>query len=133
MILAAADYPFMNIVWSMLIFMLFFLWIWIAITCFTDIFRRRDIGGFAKTMWILFIIFLPYLGIFVYLIASHDGMAERNAKGMAAQQAAFDEHVRAAAGTGGAASEIAAAKALLDAGTINQADFDALKTKALAG
>ena len=128
----AADYPFMDILWSMLIFMLFVMWIWIAIMCFADIFRRHDIGGFAKAMWIIFIIFIPYLGILVYLIASHDGIAERSAKGAAAQQAAFDQQVREAAGTGGPANEIATAQKLLDAGTITQAEFDTVKAKALS-
>ena len=133
MILAASDYPFMDILWSMLIFMGFIMWFWVAIMCFSDIFRRKDVGGFAKAMWIIFIIFIPLLGVLVYLIAYHDGIAERNAKGAQAAQAAFDQQVRDAAGTGGAAGEIEAAKKLLDAGTITQADFDALKSKALAG
>lgn len=131
MILASADYPFMNILWSMLIFTLFFMWIWVAIMCFADIFRRRDIGGVAKAMWIIFIIVLPYLGVLVYLIANNNGLTERSAKDVAAQQAAFDQHVREVSGSAGPASEIASAKALLDAGTITQADFDALKAKAL--
>lgn len=129
----ATDYPFMGIFWSMLIFMAFFMWIWIAIAIFSDIFRRHDIGGFAKAMWIIFIIFIPLLGALVYLIAYHDGIAERNQKGQEAAQAAFDQQVRQAAGTGGAASEIATAQKLLDAGTITQEDFDQIKAKALAG
>ena len=75
----AADYPFLDVLWSILIFMAFILWIWLAITCFMDIFRRRDTGGFAKALWIIFIIVLPYLGVLVYLIANHTGMAERQA------------------------------------------------------
>ena len=84
----ATDYPFMGILWSMLIFMAFIMWIWIAIAIFSDIFRRHDIGGFAKAMWIIFIIFIPLLGALVYLIAYHDGIAERNAEGQEAAQAA---------------------------------------------
>ena len=84
----ATDYPFMGIFWSMLIFMAFMMWIWIAIAIFSDIFRRHDIGGFAKALWIIFIIFIPLLGALVYLIAYHDGIAERNQKGQEAAQAA---------------------------------------------
>ena len=128
----AADYPFLNILWSMLIFMGFIMWIWIAIMCFMDIFRRHDIGGFAKAIWIVFIIFIPLLGVLFYLIAYHNGIAERNAKGQEAAQAAFDQQVREAAGKSGPASEIDTAQKLLDAGTITQEDFDKIKAKALA-
>ena len=129
----AADYPFLNILWSMLIFVGFIMWIWLAIMVFMDIFRRRDIGGFAKAIWIIFIIFIPLLGVLVYLIAYHNGIADRNVKGMEAQQAAFDQQVREAAGKSGPASEIDTAQKLLDAGTITQDEFDAMKAKALAG
>ena len=128
----AADYPFLNILWSMLIFMGFIMWIWIAIMCFMDIFRRRDMGGFAKAIWIIFIIFIPLLGVLFYLIAYHNGIAERNEKGQEAAQAAFDQQVREAAGKAGPASEIETAQKLLDAGTITQEDFDKIKAKALA-
>ena len=127
----AADYPFLNILWSMLIFVGFIMWIWLAIACFADIFRRRDMGGFAKAIWIIFIIFIPLFGVLVYLIAYHNGIADRNVKGMQAQQAAFDQQVREAAGKGGPASEISTAQSLLDAGTISQSEFDAIKAKAL--
>ena len=92
----AADYPFLDVLWSILIFMAFILWIWLAITCFMDIFRRRDTGGFAKALWIIFIIVLPYLGVLVYLIANHTGMAERQAQDVHEAQQAFDERVREA-------------------------------------
>ena len=129
----AADYPFLNILWDMLIFTGLIMWIWIAIACFSDIFRRRDMGGFAKAIWIIFIIFIPLFGVLVYLIAYHQGIADRNAKGAQAAQAAFDQQVKEAAGKGGPASEIATAQSLLDAGTITQSEFDAVKAKALAG
>jgi hypothetical protein len=127
----AADYPFIDILWSMLIFMGFIMWIWIAIMCFADIFRRSDTGGFAKALWIIFIIFLPLLGVLMYLIANHNGIAERNVRGAEAAQAAFDQQVREAAGKGGPAGEIETAQKLLAAGTITQAEFDAIKTRAL--
>ena len=129
----AADYPFLNILWSMLIFVGFIMWIWLAIMVFMDIFRRRDIGGFAKAIWIIFIIFIPLLGVLVYLIAYHQGIADRNVKGAEAAQAAFDQQVKEAAGMGGPAGEIETAQKLLDAGTISQSEFDHIKSKALAG
>ena len=129
----AADYPFLNILWSMLIFVGFIMWIWLAIMVFMDIFRRRDIGGFAKAIWIIFIIFIPLLGVLFYLIAYHNGIAERNEKGQEAAQAAFDQQVKEAAGKGGPAGEIETAQKLLDAGTISQSEFDHIKSKALAG
>jgi hypothetical protein len=128
----AADYPFLDVLWSILIFMAFILWIWLAITCFMDIFRRRDTGGFAKALWIIFIIVLPYLGVLVYLIANHVGMAERQAKDVEEAQQAFDERVREAAASGGPASEIEKARGLLESGAINQEEFDRLKAKALS-
>ena len=126
----AADYPFLDILWTMFIFFLFVIWIWILITVFSDIFRRKDIGGGTKALWIIFVIVLPYLGVLVYLIANHDGMADRNIAQMQKQQAATDDYIRSVAG--GTAAEIEKAKSLLDSGAITQAEFDALKQKALA-
>ena len=127
--LIAADYPFLDVFWTMILFFAWFAWIWIAITCFSDIFRRHDIGGWGKALWVVFIILVPFLGVLVYLIAQHDGMRDRAAEQAKAQKAAFDDYVRDAAG--GPATEIAKAKELLDSGAITQADFDAIKAKAL--
>ena len=126
----AADYPFLDVFWTMILFFAWFAWIWIAITCFMDIFRRDDIGGWGKAAWVVFIILIPFLGVLVYLIAQHDGMRDRSIAQAKAQKAAFDDYVRDAAG--GPATEIAKAKELLDSGAITQADFDAIKAKALA-
>ena len=126
----AADYPFLEVLGSMFFFFLFVIWIWILITVFADIFRRKDIGGGSKTLWIIFVILLPYLGVFIYLIANHDGMADRNIAQMQKHQAAQDQYIRNVAG--GAAGEIEKAKGLLDSGAITQAEFDAIKQKALA-
>ncbi len=128
--LAAADLPFLEVLGTMILFFAWLAWIWIAITCFMDIFRRHDIGGGSKALWVVFIIVLPFLGVLVYLIAQHDGMRERAIAQAQAQQAAFDDYVRDAAG--GAATEIAKAKELLDSGAITQAEFDAIKAKAVA-
>ena len=129
----AADYPFLDILWTMFIFFLFVIWIWILITVFTDVFRRKDIGGGSKALWIIFVILLPYLGVLVYLIANHDGMADRNIQRMQQQQQQTDAYIQSVAGSGGSAAEIEKAKGLLDSGAITQAEFDALKQKALAG
>jgi hypothetical protein len=126
----AADYPFLDILWTMFIFFLFIIWIWILITVFVDIFRRKDASGFTKAAWIIFVILLPYLGVLIYLIANHDGMADRNLAQMQQQKAATDDYIRSV--SGGAAAEIERAKGLLDSGAITQAEFDSIKAKALA-
>jgi signal transduction histidine kinase len=130
--LIAADYPFLDIVWTMFIFFAWVIWFWILITVFGDIFRRRDTSGFGKVLWMIFVIALPYLGVFIYLIANHDGMTERNIQRAQAQQAQMDDYVKSVASSGGAAAEIEKAKGLLDSGAITQAEFDAIKQKALA-
>jgi len=129
-----ADYSFMDVFWSMIIFFFWVIWIWIVITVLIDVFRRHDIGGFAKAAWVIFVVILPWLGVLIYLIAQHDGMQKRSMDQATAQRQAFDEHVRAAAGTtgGGTAAEIAKAKELLDSGAITQAEFETLKAKTLA-
>jgi len=127
----ATSYPFLNVLWDILIIFAWVLFIWIAITVFIDIFRRRDISGWAKAAWVVLIVILPWIGVLIYLIVNHDGMAERNEKRTQAAQAQFDEYVRQTAGAGGPASEIETAKKLLDSGSITQAEFDAIKAKAL--
>ena len=129
----AADYPFMDLLWSMIIFFAWVAWIWILIVILTDVFRLRDIGGWTKALWTIFLVVIPFLGVLVSLVAQHDGMAERQQKDVQAQQAQFDSYVRQAAGTGGgAASEIEKAKALLDSGAITQSEFETLKAKVVA-
>ena len=128
----AADYPFLNILWSMIIFFVWVAWIWMMILILSDIFRRRDLSGWGKAGWTFFLIVLPFLGALIYLIAQGDGMAERRAQDVQGQQAQMDDYVRSVAGSGGAAAEIDRAKQLLDSGAIDQAEFDALKAKALA-
>jgi hypothetical protein len=128
--LIATDYPFLDVLWTILIFFLWVIWIWIVITVLIDVFRRHDIGGWAKAAWVVFVVILPWLGVLVYLSVEHDGMRERGARQAQAQQKAFDDYVRDAAG--GSATEIAKAKELLDQGTITQEEFNRIKTKALA-
>ena len=130
--MVVADYTFASFLWDMLLVFAFVIGFWLLITVFADIFRRHDTGGFAKTMWIIFIILLPFLGVFIYLIAQHQSMAERNMKSMQAQQAQQEAYIKSVAtGGGGAADEIDKAKKLLDSGAITQAEFDAMKAKAL--
>jgi ABC-type Fe3+ transport system permease subunit len=129
--LFAADYPFLEVLGSMLIFFGWVIWFWLLIVVFSDLFRRHDTSGFAKVLWIIFVIVLPFLGVFIYLITNNQGMAERNIAQMEAKQAQMDTYVRTTAGSGGAAAEIEKAKGLLDSGAITQAEFDALKAKAL--
>ena len=128
--LIAADYPFLDILWTMVIFFSWVIWIWIVIAVLTDVFRRHDIGGWTKALWTVFVIVLPFLGVLIYLIAQHDGMRDRNEKQMKQQQAAMDDYVKETAG-GGSATEIAKAKELLDSGAITQAEYETIKSKAL--
>jgi hypothetical protein len=126
----AADYPFLDVFWSMIIFFFWVIWIWIVITVLIDVFRRSDIGGFAKALWVIFVVILPWLGVLIYLIVEHNGMRERSVKQAEEQKQQFDSYVREAAG--GSADQIAKAKELLDSGAITQEEFTALKAKALA-
>ena len=129
----AADYPFLDILWSMIIFFVWVVWIWMMVIILTDVFRRRDLSGWGKAGWTVFLIVLPFLGVFIYLISQGDKMADRRAEDVRGQQAQFDDYVKTVAGDGGgAAAEIAKAKQLLDSGAITQTEFDQLKTKALA-
>src|SRR5581483_3634100 len=106
MALLASSYPFLNILWDMLIFFAWVIFIWIAITALMDIFRRHDLSGWSKAAWTVLIVVLPWLGVLIYLIINHAGMAERRYREAASAQAQFDEYVRSTAGSGGAAGEI---------------------------
>ena len=131
----AADYPFLEIVGTMLVFFAWIIWFWLIIKVAIDVFRRHDICGGKKCIWIIFIIFVPFIGVFAYLIVNGSHMAERDVQEVKQSQSQFDEYVRSVAGTsggGGATAEIARAKELLDTGAITQAEFDAIKAKALA-
>ena len=130
--MVAADYPFLDVLWTMLVFFIWIAWFMILFRVLIDIFRRHDIGGGSKVLWIIFVILLPFLGVFVYIITQSHHMAERDMKQAADAQAQFDEHVKSVAGSGGPAAEIEKANALLTSGAITQAEFDELKRKALA-
>src|SRR5919197_1512455 len=125
-----ADYPLLDVIWTMLVFFGFVLWIWALFMVFADLFRRHDIGGWGKAGWTLFVIVLPLVGVLAYLIAEGKEMTERRAKDVQASQAEFDQHIRTVAG--GAAGEINQAKQLLDSGAITQQEFDQIKARALS-
>ena len=123
-----------EVLWSFVWFTLFFIWIWLLITVFGDIFRSDDMGGFAKALWIIFVIVVPYFGVFIYLIARGKGMAERNVKAIQAQQDAQRAYIQSVAGasTTSPAEEIARLTDLRDKGAITEDEFQSLKAKALA-
>ena len=115
--MVAASYPFLDVLWSMVIFFAFVIWIWLLITVFADVFRRRDIGGGMKAIWIIFVILLPYLGVLIYLIAEHNGMADRSEAQMKQIKSQQDDYIKSVAGSS-PADQIAQAKTLLDSGAI---------------
>jgi Short C-terminal domain/Phospholipase_D-nuclease N-terminal len=127
----AADYPFLDVLWTMLIFFAWVIWFWILITVFVDLFRRDDIGGWKKAIWVVFLILTPFLGVLIYLIINNEGMNERNVRKARASQEQFDDYVKSVSGAGGAAAEIEKAKQLLDSGAISQAEYEQIKAKAL--
>ena len=124
----AADYPFLDIFWTMVIFFFWVAWIWTLVIILSDVFWRDDLSGWAKAAWTLFILVVPFLGVLVYLIAHGSELGERR---VSRAETASDRHHAAPASGGGAAGQISEAKRLLDAGAISQAEFDALRAKAL--
>jgi predicted PurR-regulated permease PerM len=135
-IVVVADVSFIDIFWSMLWFFFLFIWIVILFHVLTDLFRDHELSGGMKTLWVVFLVFLPFLAVLVYVISRGKGMAERAAARQQQSQEQFEGYVRSVAATGDGtttpADQIAQAKQLLDAGTIDQAGFDRLKAKALA-
>jgi len=128
----ASDYPILDIFLTMLYFFLFFIWIWLLITVFVDIFRSHDMGGAAKALWVIFVVILPYLGVFIYLIARGGSMHERAAQDALQQQKQFDAYVRQTAGGSSSAEELAKLADLKDKGVLTDAEFAAQKAKILA-
>ena len=130
----AADYPFLDIVGTMLIFFAWVIWFWILIRVLVDVFRRNDISGWGKAGWTLFMIVLPFLGVFIYLIAHGKDMGQRDIDQARAAQQQMDAHIKSVAGSGadGAAAQIAQARSLLESGAITQDEYERLKAKALS-
>lgn len=128
----AASYPFFDVIWTIVIFFLWIMWFSLLFKVWGDIFRRDDLSGWGKTGWLILTIALPFLGVFIYVITQNEGMTQREIDRAQAQRAQFDDYVRATSTSGGATAEIERAKQLLDTGAITQAEFDAIKQKALA-
>ena len=128
----ADTYPLLEVFWTMLIFFAFVIWLWLLWVVVGDLFNRPETSGWVKVAWIAFLIVFPYLGVFVYLIAQHKGMTERRIASAEAAKSEFDQYVKSAASERDPAGQIARAKQLLDAGAIDAAEFDRIKTKALA-
>jgi hypothetical protein len=128
----AYNYPILDLIWTMFMFFVFILWIWLLIAVFMDIFRSHDLGGWAKAIWVFFIIILPFLGVLVYLIARGGKMHERAAEQAAQQQKAFDAYVKQTAGSGSTADDLAKLADLKQQGVITDAEFEAQKAKILA-
>ena len=132
MFAAETNYPLLQVFLSMLYFFLFVIWIWIAIMVVVDIFRSHDMGGFAKALWFIFVVLVPYLGVFIYLIARGCKMHERQSADATAQQKAFDQYVQQTAGAGDVAGQLEKLAGLRDQGVISAEEFEAQKAKLLA-
>ena len=131
--LLAADFGSGQVFWSILWFTLFFIWIWLLIIVFSDIFRSHDIGGWAKALWIIFVILLPYLGVFVYLLARGHKMSEHAIDAAQKEDAARRQYIQQVAATTSPADELAKLADLKNNGTITDAEYDQMKAKVLAG
>jgi hypothetical protein len=127
----AYDYPLLGLFWSIFVFFLFFAWLMLLFRVFADIFRS-DMGGLAKAVWSIFVILVPFLGVFVYVIAHGDGMRSRDIAVAQQNEAAFQAYVQQAAGSGGVASELSKLSDLRASGALTDAEFDAQKAKLLA-
>ena len=128
----ASDYPFLDVFWTMIIFVLWIVWFFILFRVIADLFRRHDISGWVKVLWMIIVILLPFLGVFIYLITQGSHMADRDMRQAKAAQGEFDDYVKSVASSGSPAAEIERAQGLLSSGAISQAEFDQIKAKALA-
>jgi len=126
------DFSFLDLIWTIIVIYALFVVIMVLFSIVTDLFRDRELSGWAKAGWLILLVVLPLIGILVYLIARHEGMMERAEAHQKAAKAEFDTYVRDTAGSGGPAQEIASAKSLLDSGAISEDEFAALKAKALS-
>jgi hypothetical protein len=142
MVLASSGYPLLDAFWTMIIFFAWVIWFWLLIVIFSDLFRRSDISGWGKAGWFILVLFVPYIGVLVYLIAQGHHMAERRQQDAIDSKKQFDAYVRDVAASSpdaGAPSqrtateEISKGKQLLDSGAITSEEFEALKRKALTG
>ena len=126
----AADYPFLDVLWTMFIFFAWVIWFFLLFRVFGDFFRRHDLSGWGKVGWTVLVIILPFIGVFIYLLVNSQGIAERDTSQAQKAQSQMDDYIRTTAG--GSAAEIEKAKQLLDSGAITQAEYDQIKAQALA-
>jgi hypothetical protein len=124
--------PLLDLFWTFLMFFLFFVWLMLLFRIFGDIFRSEDIGGWGKALWTIFVIFLPFLGVLVYVIARGKGMAERDVKDYQTAEAATQQYIRDTVGSTSSADEIAKLAALRDQGVLTDAEFQTQKAALLA-
>ncbi len=129
---SSSSYPLLNIFWTILEVFLWVIWFWILIMVFIDIFRSHDLSGWAKALWFLFVLFIPLIGVLVYLIVRGDSMHERSARQAQQQDEAFRGYVQQAAGSGSTADQLAKLADLRDRGVITPEEFDREKAKILA-
>jgi hypothetical protein len=132
MTVLAYEYPMLGAFLTMMFFFVWVIWLFLLFRVVIDVFRSDDLGGFAKALWLIFVIFLPYLGVFVYLIARGHKMTERDIAAAQAQKASMDDYVRSVAGSGGVAAELEKLAELKDRGVLTQAEFDQKKADLLA-
>jgi predicted PurR-regulated permease PerM len=125
-------HPFLHILWTFFLIFIWVSWFFLLIRVVMDVFRRHDIGGGMKAVWVIVLLFLPLIGVLIYLITQGHHLAERDVDSARAQQAEVDSYIRQTAGTGGPAAEIERAKALLESGAIDEAEFQKIKARALA-
>jgi predicted PurR-regulated permease PerM len=128
----ASSYPFLDVMWSIFIFFAWVIWIWFLIVILSDVFRRHDIGGGTKALWVIFVIFVPFVAALIYLIRQGSHMAERNVQQAQAAQAQADDYIRSVAAQNDPSEQIRKGKELLDSGAITQDEYAALKARALA-
>lgn len=126
------EYPFLSVMWTLLVIFAWVIWFWLLIVIFADLFRRPEVSGWGKAAWVVFLIVLPFLGVLVYLISQSAGMTERRSKDAQTAQAQFDQYVRSVGASGSPASQIEKAKGLLDTGSITQQEFDEIKRRTIA-
>jgi phospholipase D-like protein len=126
------EYPFLSVMWTLIVIFAWVIWFWLLIVIFADLFRRHDVSGWGKAAWVVFLIVLPFLGVLVYLISQSTGMTERRTKDAQTAQAQFDQYVRSVGASGSPASQIEKAKQLLDTGSITQQEFDEIKRRTIA-
>jgi Short C-terminal domain/Phospholipase_D-nuclease N-terminal len=128
--LIGSDYPFLDVMWTMLVFFAWVIWFFLLFRVFGDIFRRHDLSGWGKVGWTIVVIILPFIGVFAYMLMNSTGIAERDSTQAQKAQSQMDDYIRTTAG--GSAAEIEKAKQLLDSGAITQAEYDQIKAQALA-